>query len=337
MDSIERTLDYLLNTMYVKSALFIGIGRALGGLGSLMYIFIRVWGHLARNEEIEVTPLFRPVALAACLMFYGAIAGSVMTVNKSLSEGTEVLVTSELARVKSLMREKKRLLDQANLRLSTELPALTRGDDGSNNVLGMLMNADVGNWISTTVVSQISEAVDKLLIAIGQALYNTAGILIKFLQTFFLLVLLITGPITIGLACFEWFYGGLASWVGRIIHLILWLPLVNIIGGMLERVHVAMLEVDIAQFNNTPGDVFTKTDVSLLAFYIMGTVAYAMVPTAASWVVESSGVGGAVTKLGGGLKSATGAVGGGAGAAAGVARASMKSAASLGSRMQNGI
>lgn len=338
-DSIESSLDMLLMAMYVKSSVFIGLGKALGGLGTLMYVFIRVWGHLARNEEIDVPPLLRPVALACCLMFYDGVAQAVVTLSRSLSNGTETLVTSQVAEVTSLMKAKADLIEAKKKQLGTTLPALS--PDGESGFLDRVFSGINGNavaaWIDNEVSSRTSKWFDEILLSLGKAIYDAAGIVIKFLQTFFLLVMLITGPITVGLACFEWFYGGLSAWLGRIIHLILWLPLVNIVGGMLETVHIVMLKTDIAQIQNTPGDLFTTTDLTLVIFYLMGTAAYLMVPKAASWVIESSGVGQAVGSLRQGAGTMAGGAGSAVGAAGGAARGMTGSAASLGNKMWNGI
>jgi len=338
MDSIEVALNGLMNDMYGRSSYFVGLGQALGGLGAIMYIFIRIWGHLARNEEIEITPLFRPVALAMCLLFYKPISGSIVKISQQMGTGTRVLVTSQLTRVNQLIANKQALIKDRTLRLATDMPAIETSETGSNQwYMDKLFNNSISNWVNEKATTYFSSVIDDIIQAIGEVFFNTAGILIKFLQTFFLLVLLITGPLTIGLSCFEWFYSGLAAWLGRIIHLVLWMPLVNIVGGMLQTVHIKMLEADIAQINATPNDVFTLTDTTMLAFYLLGTVAYTMVPLAASWVIESSGVGDAVGKATGGVKSAGAAAGGAAGAAGGALRGGMARVASMSSRSQNSI
>lgn len=334
-DSIETALNTLLKEMYTPTTSIVNLGKALGGLGAIMYIFFRIWGHLARNEEIDIYPLFRPVALAFCLLFYTQISGAIVDLSQAMDKGTQTLVSSQVAQVNALNKQKDLLLEQKKNDLYHINPDLN--GDGQ-----MSWYDEMTGWISGNVVSTylgnaaeyyMSKFFDEALKWIGELLFDTASIAIKFLQTFFLLVLLITGPLTFGLACFEWFYSGLSSWVARVIHLLLWLPLVNLLGGMLEHIHIIMLQQDIQQLQTTPADEFTAIDFGLIAFYILGTAGYIMVPKAASWVIESTGAGQAIGSLQSGMKMQGAAAGSAAGAAGGV----MRGVASVGSKAVNSI
>ncbi|PRY27819.1 conjugative transposon TraJ protein [Spirosoma oryzae] len=341
-DSIESALDTLLTTMYGQSSSFINLGKALGGFGSIMYLFYRIWGHMARNEEIDVFPLLRPVALALCLMFYTSLSGGIVSLSQKLDEGTQSLMTSQQSTVTQLNKQKDDLLKQRRNDLYQINPDLNGDGEMSwyDTMSSWVTGSAVATYLGNATEYYISKYFDEALKWLGEILYDTASIAIKFLQTFFLLVLIITGPITFGLACFEWFYGGLAAWLGRVIHLLLWLPLTNLLGGMLEQVHIVMLRQDILQLQNTPADEFTSLDFGLVAFYLLGTAGYLMIPKAASWIVESTGAGGAVGSLQQGLRTAGAAAGSVAGAGMGSARMASKAGsgmASLGSRLTNKI
>jgi len=332
-DSIEGALDLLMSTMYTESSTFIGLGQALGGLGALMYIFYRVWGHLARNEEIDVFPLFRPVALALCLLTYGQISGAIVSLSKALDEGTSGLVTSKVATVEGLNRQKDALLEQKYRAMQAE----NLNAEGELSWYDMMAGNTPGGGLSAYIGSSLkfymSKFFDEALKMLGEVLYNVASLGIKFLQTFFLLVMLITGPITMGLACFEWFYTGLATWAARVIHLLMWLPLVNLLAGMLESIHIVMLRQDILQLTNTPQDEFAVIDFGLIAFYILGTAGYLMIPQAASWIVESTGAGQAISNV----KQGMALQGAGAGAAGGAAAGAVKGTANMGRKLANAI
>ena len=321
-DSIEGALDLLMTSMYVESKVFIGLGQALGGLGTLMYIFFRIWGHLARNEEIDVYPLFRPVALAFCLLFYNSISGGIVTMNKTFDDSTSSIVTSKKATIDRLNTEKDR-----QLKIKREAASAIDIDFNSDGdmswwetMISWVPGVAMGNYLGNAISYMMSIFFDEFLQMFGKIMFNVASLGLKFFQTFFLLIMLITGPITIGLACFEWFYSGLASWAVRVIHLLMWLPLTNLLGGMLETIHITMLEQDILQITGGTVDEYAVVDFGMIAFYLLGSAGYFMIPTAASWVVESSGAGQAIAKLSGGAKL----MGATAGSAAGAVSGSIK-------------
>ena len=94
-----------------------------------------------------------------------------------------------------------------------------------------------------------------------------------------------------------------------------------------------MLKADIVQIVNTPKDTFSSSDFGLIVFYIIGTVAYFMVPKVASWVIESAGADSAVKSLAAGGQAlgapAGAAIGAATGGAAGAAKAASGSSNSL--------
>ena len=236
MDSMEQALDLVLKEMADDYSTFIGLGQAIGGLGSLLYIFYRVWAHMARNEKVDIYGLLRPVAMGFCLAFYGNIAGSIVALSGYLNEGTKPLVTSKSALVQQLDDQKDQALEQKKKEIVNTNPDLN--GDGELSMYEKLMDYLPASSLTTYASNAISYAIqkyfDEFLLTIGELAYNVASLTIKFLMTFFLLVLLIMGPITFGLACFEWFYGGLAAWISRVVHLLLWIPIVNVLGGILE-------------------------------------------------------------------------------------------------------
>lgn len=45
------------------------VAKGVASIGALFYVAYRVWQSLARAEEIDVFPLFRPFVLGLCIMF----------------------------------------------------------------------------------------------------------------------------------------------------------------------------------------------------------------------------------------------------------------------------
>lgn len=320
INTIDGMLDELLDTLVGESAQFIGTSQALGGLGSLMYIFYRVWGHLSRNEEIDIFPLFRPLALATCILLYSVISGSIVSITHKLDKATASTLASKRVDVATLDLKKAVALDTLEERRKRLAKPISFMDEPEAYLAAMIGDA---------TADYSSRVIDKVISFVSRWIFNAAALIIKFLQTFFLAMMLIMGPLTFGLACFEWFYSGLAAWLTRVIHLMLWLPITNLLAGLLETIHIIALKQDIAQINNTPASTLDFSDVGISVFYILGTVGYFMVPTAASYVVESTGAGQAVAQMRAG-GSTMGALGGSAkGAVLGTISGGMKAASMM--------
>lgn len=233
------------------------------------------------------------------------------------------LVTEKSAEVKRLTGVKQTAV--ANRLKNRTLGLMdTDGDKeiGFTEILAAMFSFSKSSQFASDMVSYtIQTWADQFLSLIGEVLYMVAFVLLKFLVSFFILVMLLTGPITIGLATFEWFYSGLASWVGRLLNLLMWIPITNLLAGMLESLHVEMLKRDIANLADPNNSAFTADNFSLVVFYAIGTVAYMTVPMTAGWIVEASGAGDAISRTLKGAQAGGGAVGGGVGVTAGAGAA----------------
>ncbi len=314
-DAIVTQLSALVNDLLVNATLFIGLAKAIGGLGALFYIFNRVWGHLIRSEPIDIYPLFRPIAIALVLASYGPIIKAVQALQGGLETSTSSFMVKQETKVKQLTQKKR---DMVAAKLQTRTLGLLDSNndqkvDGIEMLAALFDTSKASQFASDMIDSSIQGWIDKLLALIGEILYMVAFVLLKFLVSFFILVMLLTGPITIGLSTFEWFYSGLASWVGRLLNLLMWIPITNLLGGMLEAMHVKMLERDIQNLSDVNASYFSADNFTIVVFYLIGTVAYMTVPMAAGWIVEASGAGDAISRTLKGARSGGGAIGGGAG------------------------
>lgn len=318
---LEQAVEEMFQSMKPQFSSFIAFGQAVGCLGAIFYVFFRVWGHLARAEPIDVFPLLRPFALALCLVFYPNLVDFMVTLGGYLSKGTESFVSDKVRTVEELDRRKDELLKQ---RAAQEIAAASGADQQglSWSVVGeSIFGGMTGlNSIERTAMKYaVSSWFDEIMLRVSKLIYSAAAIGLKVLSVFFIIVLSITGPLTFGLACFDWFYGGLASWFSRFIHVLLWVPIANIFGGIIEEVHIQMLSTDIDQLMNTPADTFATSDLMLMVFYVIGTAGYLLIPKVASWILESSGVAGGISAVTKPFTAPVAAAGAVAGAGAGMA------------------
>ena len=318
---LETSIDEVFTRFADAFGALVAFGQAIGFCGALCYVFYRIWGHMARAEPIDVYPLLRPFALALCLLSYPLLVKGMVGIGRLLDKGTGTMVASQKAEVERLNQVKK-----DKVRENWDKILIPPGEDGEIGTWDVMRTVfgptGSGNSLVGNAVSGVMQYYfDQFLSWLGEIFYDLAAIYIKLISTFFLIVLALTGPITFGLATFEWFYSGLAAWFSRLIHVLLYIPLVNILGAILETIHISMLTQDLAVFDEQIRSGNTgmgSSDWGLIIFYFIGAGAYLSIPKVASYVIESTGVGDAIssaTQPAAMVAGATTGQGAGAGAA----------------------
>ena len=73
--SLQQLLDNLYTEMLPLCSDLINVGRALGGLGALVFIASKVWRHQAENTPIDVFPLLRPFAIGLAISLFPSMLG----------------------------------------------------------------------------------------------------------------------------------------------------------------------------------------------------------------------------------------------------------------------
>ena len=299
---VSPVLETSIDEVFVRFAdafgALVAFGQAIGFIGALCYVFYRIWGHMSRAEPIDVYPLLRPFALALCLLSYPLLVKGMVGIGRLLDKGTGTMVASQKAEVERLNQLKKdKIRDNMGKIL---IPPGEDGEIGTWDVVRTVFGpTGSGNSLVGNAVSGVMQYYfDQFLSWLGEIFYDLAAIYIKLISTFFLIVLALTGPITFGLATFEWFYSGLAAWFSRLIHILLYIPLVNILGAILETIHISMLNQDLAVFDEQIKSGNTgmgSSDWGLIIFYFIGAGAYLSIPKVASYIIESTGVGDAMS------------------------------------------
>lgn len=288
--SVEVATEQLFATMRPHFSDFISLGQAVGGIGAICYVFYRIWSDWSRTQPIDVFPLLRPIALALALIAYPFIVDGLYGIGNALDSGTSTLVNDSRQEVKILNAQKDALLKKKWEQTNTEIMT-GEGSDWLSTAQKVIPGVALGRLAANAMQYGMSVWFDEMIRWVSEMLYTAAATGLKVIQTFFLLILFIVGPLTFGLACFDWFYGSLATWFARVIHVILWIPVANIFGGIIEQVHITMLKIDITQLQNTAPEATVGTDFTMIVFYVIGTIGYLLVPKVTGWILESAGVG----------------------------------------------
>jgi hypothetical protein len=287
--SMYDLLDHLYDEMLPLCSDFINIGRALGGLGALAFIGSSIWRSIVNAEPIDIYPLLRPFAIGLAIAIFPLMLGALNGVLKPLSNATSSLVQEQNQDIINLQARKTKLLASKTENLPFENDAAfdkeLEGKEWYNGTKAGLYFDKMAYDVKKNFREWMKEALELV--------YQTAALAINTVRTLFLIILSILGPIAFGFAIWPGFEGNLTNWLGRYITV-------------------------------ETGTNLTTQDLGYLIFLLLAICCYAFVPTAAAWVVQSTGVGNALrplTNVGGTVVNSTSAL---AGAAAGRIAGAMK-------------
>jgi conjugative transposon TraJ protein len=297
---LQGTLNTVFQTMLGKCGELVGVGQGLAGFGALWYIAYRVWGHLARAEEIDFFPLLRPFAIGVALMAYSGLVGLLNGVLQPTVDGTSALVTDSNQAIGALLAQKQALLQQgAEWQMyvgpdgngSMEKWAQYTGntDNGIGSGFGLL------NWAKfemSKAAYNIRNSFKVVLSEFLEILFEAAALCVNTARIFYLVVLAIVGPLVLGLSVFGGFHHVLVAWMAKYINVFLWLPVCNIFGSLIGQIQQEMLKIDISQLQSTGQTSFGPTDVAYMVFLLMGIIGYFTVPSITQQIITVFPVGG---------------------------------------------
>lgn len=304
---LHEILEQLYTEMLPLCSRMIDVGRAISGLGAMLYISYRVWGHIARAEAIDFYPLFRPFALGLVLTLYMPVISLFNSVLKPTVSITADMVKNSDDAVKHLLEEKERIIKE------TQEWKIYVGTDGEGNRdewykythpgestddEGMIES--IGNDIKFSMSKMyynIKNSIKQWMSEVLQVVFQAASLCIDTLRTFQLVVLAILGPLVIGLSVYDGFQQSLVQWIARYINVFLWLPIANLFGAIIGKVQEGMIKLDIQQLQAQGETSFGAMDTGYLIFMIIGIVGYFTVPSVANYVIHAHGSNGLLSKV----------------------------------------
>lgn len=149
-----------------------------------------------------------------------------------------------------------------------------------------------------------------------ELLFQSAGLVIDTIRTFFLIVLSILGPIAFAISVYDGFQSTLTQWITRYISVYMWLPVSDLFSSVLARIQVLMLTKDIEAMSD-PTFIPDSTNTVYMVFLIIGIFGYFTIPTVANWIIMAGGVSGANRAMNTTAAKAGNVAAAGAGAAVG--------------------
>ena len=319
-----ENLHQILRTLYLEMmplcSNLTGVAKGIAGLGALFYVAAKVWQALARAEPIDVYPLLRPFAIGLCIMFFPTfVLGTINTVLSPVVKGCHGMLESQTFDMNKYREQKDKLEYEANKR-NPETAYLVDKEEFDKKLDELGWSAGdlitMGGMYIDRAEYRMKQNIRKWFQELLELLFQSAGLVIDTIRTFFLIVLSILGPIAFAISVYDGFQSSLTQWITRYISVYMWLPVSDLFSSVLARIQVLMLTKDIEAMSD-PTFIPDSSNTVYMVFLIIGIFGYFTIPTVANWIIMAGGVSGANRAMNQTAAKAGNVAAAGAGAAVG--------------------
>lgn len=319
-ENLHQILHTLYQEMMPLCSNLTGVAKGIAGLGALFYVAAKVWQALARAEPIDVYPLLRPFAIGLCIMFFPTfVLGTINTVLSPVVKGCHGMLETQTFDMNKYREQKDKLEYEANKR-NPETAYLVDKEEFDKKLEELGWSAGdlitMGGMYIDRAEFRMKQNIRKWFQELLELLFQSAGLVIDTIRTFFLIVLSILGPIAFAISVYDGFQSTLTQWITRYISVYMWLPVSDLFSSVLARIQVLMLTKDIEAMSD-PTFIPDSTNTVYMVFLIIGIFGYFTIPTVANWIIMAGGVSGANRAMNTTAAKAGNVAAAGAGAAVG--------------------
>lgn len=319
-ENLHQILHTLYQEMMPLCSNLTGVAKGIAGLGALFYVAAKVWQALARAEPIDVYPLLRPFAVGLCIMFFPTfVLGTINTVLSPVVKGCHGMLETQTFDMNKYREQKDKLEYEANKR-NPETAYLVDKEEFDKKLDELGWSAGdlitMGGMYIDRAEYRMKQNIRRWFQELLELLFQSAGLVIDTIRTFFLIVLSILGPIAFAISVYDGFQSTLTQWITRYISVYMWLPVSDLFSSVLARIQVLMLTKDIEAMND-PTFIPDSSNTVYMVFLIIGIFGYFTIPTVANWIIMAGGVSGANRAMNTTAAKAGNVAAAGAGAAVG--------------------
>lgn len=295
-ENLHQILHTLYQEMMPLCSNLTGVAKGIAGLGALFYVAAKVWQALARAEPIDVYPLLRPFAVGLCIMFFPTfVLGTINTVLSPVVKGCHGMLETQTFDMNKYREQKDRLEYEANKR-NPETAYLVDKEEFDKKLDELGWSAGdlitMGGMYIDRAEYRMKQNIRRWFQELLELLFQSAGLVIDTIRTFFLIVLSILGPIAFAISVYDGFQSTLTQWITRYISVYMWLPVSDLFSSVLARIQVLMLTKDIEAMSD-PTFIPDSSNTVYMVFLIIGIFGYFTIPTVANWIIMAGGVSGA--------------------------------------------
>lgn len=278
------------------------IGRALAGIGGLVYIGKSIIGQIARNESINFIPLVRPLFFILAIAWSSEICDNIDSITGLISKDGSKSVESMKAEYAKMDKKMENMITAKWNKINTDQATYDAeygdgafAEDGSG--LGLSKDFAVGFG---RMKDQFIAGILDVLTTVMQWINYLAFMAMYIISFLFRICLRAIAPIAIGIAIFDGFSNNAIEWLGKYINYALLPAIANVYGALSMRMLTGMMDsfttagvIGNENAKNVSMSVatFGGAYVAILAILLVG---WFFIPTIANMVVSVGGSSAAV-------------------------------------------
>lgn len=313
------------NFMKAEYGSYILFGQALACVGAMLYLGYIGWQMISGDKEWEILPMLKPFAIGMVIMnwtlFVDVIKTPLVTLQQAahedFNESQQELTALRMVRYKRQQQVVDRLIEeQAKAHAEVEQQnagnktLIEEGLDVLGDGLTSLLSPVYELYLRLQIDFQL--VVSAVLETIGLWILRICTYLIFFIQVIFSTILIIVGPIAVGISVIPMFSSSFGNWVAKFININLYGFIAFIvlkIGTLLQK-FAFTAEIDrYEQMVNTDGTIknmdllLTFSSGGIMSFglvivcFVISGIGVLCVPTLANYIVTTGSNASAMSKM----------------------------------------
>lgn len=292
-------LDNSVQDNAVGSAL---VGRAIGGLGALMSLGYMGWQMAAGDREWEITPMLKPVLIGFTLVYWTGFVNLIQAPFEAIAEpGISIFsdIESEVNDLRIARFKKQQQLLDAVIKLKAEEDAKQEvientSDDAQESFFDMSDSIDkliqpIKEW-SIRMEFQMQKLIAEVIEFVCLSILRVCVYLIFFIQKIWAYILIILGPIAVGMALVPGFENSFYSWVSKFININLYTFVAYTIINIGQQLIASGYEMEIERYDTLLTNGTISNLDALLVYVSNSGMIYNQLFTCVAYVVTGIGV-----------------------------------------------
>ena len=314
-----KSFNRLDTTISAEASKVSFLGRLIGGIGTTFYLSYIGWQMQAGDRDWEITPMLRPFFIGLILLhwtgFYSfiqspfrAAATPSQTIFEKIEKEANVLRVKRFQKQNQLLdymikkeaEEKAKQKELDNLKEKGFIDKITDSiKEGWDKI-----QAPVEEWFIRMDFKFQRWGAD-LLEAIALSILRVCTYLIFFIQKIWSYILIVLGPIAVGMALIPGFESSLTSWVSKFININLYSFVAFTIINIGQQLIISAYTMEIDRYEKMIGSAGNVDSATIMAFingngmlhvtlfscvaYIVTGIGVLMTPTIADSIVSAGG------------------------------------------------
>lgn len=302
---------------------YVSIAKTIGSLGTLMYLGTLGWKMISGESEFQMQPIIRCFIIGLIIMNWGAFIDLCQAPFRALSSPAETVFTQmkkEADEKRVIRYEKQKKLVEKAIEIKAEADLKKKqmdqlgneNEDGFFNWLGDKVSEGADAMLKPIIefgikISfEIEKVLGELIEMLGLIILRVCVYGIFFVQKLWMYILIITGPLAVGMALVPGFENSLYSWVAKFININLYSLVAYTVLTLGHTLIIAGHDQEINRLSTIISDNGTVlNEGALIAFltqsgfltmvlftvvaFIVTAVGMLMVPTIADTIVQAGG------------------------------------------------